>query len=88
MCSLNLILYIHAALDEMKWWQITVMVIAVIFCLIGVVLWITVGAVVSNLPDNGKCFPFQSSKISLHGTRGKSTDNVGKKTPTHKYTYM
>ena len=45
----------HAALDEMKWWQIIVMVIAVILCLIGVVFWITVAAVVSNLPDNGKC---------------------------------
>ena len=38
-------------------------VIAVILCVIGVVLWITVGAVVNNPPDSSKrtSFPFPSS---------------------------
>ena len=47
----------------MNWWHIIVIVVAVIFCLIGVALWITVGAVVTNPPDASKCtgFPFQSS---------------------------
>ena len=49
-------------LDEMKWWHIIVIVVVVIF-LIGVVLWITVGAMVANPPDGSKCtsFSFQSS---------------------------
>ena len=68
------------------------MVITAIFCLIGVVLWITVGAVVNSPPNGSKCttFPFQSSLRSLHGTRGKSSDDVGKTIPTHmyRYTYM
>ena len=56
------------------------MVITAIFCLIGVVLWITVGAVVNNPPNDSKCtiFPFPSSLRSLHGTRGESNDDVGK----------
>ena len=41
-------------LDDLKWWHIIVMVIAAILCLIGVVLWITVGAVVNSSPDDGK----------------------------------
>ena len=63
------------------------MVIVAILCIIGVVLWITVGAVVSNLPDDSKftSFPFQSSKISLHGD--KSNDDVSKTSPTHIYRY-
>ena len=38
-------------------------VIVALLCVIGVVLWITVGAVVTNPPDDSKCtsFPFQSS---------------------------
>ena len=42
-------------LDELKWWHIIVMVVTVGFCLIGVVLWITVGAVVNNPPNDSKC---------------------------------
>ena len=34
------------------------MVVAAIFCLIGVVLWIIVGAVVTNSPDGSKCTSF------------------------------
>ena len=61
MCSITFIFL--PLLDDMKWWYIIVMVIAAIFCLIGVVLWITVGAVLTNPPDGNKCgsFPFQSS---------------------------
>ena len=45
----------------MKWWHIIVMVVAAILCLIGVVLWITMGVVLTNPPDGSKCtsFPFQ-----------------------------
>ena len=53
-------------LDKMKWWHIIVIVVAAILCLIGVVLWITVGAVVTNPPGDSKCttsFSFQYSKI-------------------------
>jgi len=61
MCSLITLLML--LLDKMKWWHIIVIVVAAIFCLIGVVLWITVGAVVTNPPDGSKCtsFSLQSS---------------------------
>ena len=51
-------------LDEMKWWLIIVIVVAAIFCLIGVLLWITVGAVVTNPPDDSKCTSFPSKAPS------------------------
>ena len=72
-------------LDEMKWRLITVIVVAAIFCLIGVVLWITVGAVVTNPPDDGKCtsFPFQSSFPFLPQLMGQEGRDVSKTTPTH-----
>ena len=73
-------------LDEMKWRLIIVIVVAVIFCLIGVVLWITVGAVVTNPPDGSKCttsFPFQSSFPFLPHLMGREGRDVAKTTPTH-----
>jgi len=50
-----------------------VIVIAAIFCLIGVVLWITVGAVVTNPPDDSKCtsFPFKVLDLILYEAREK-----------------
>ena len=69
----------------MKWWLIIVIVVAAILCLIGVVLWITVGAVVTSPPDDSKCtsFPFQSSFPFLPHLMGQEGRNVGKTTPTH-----
>ena len=77
-------------LDDMKWWHIIVMVIAAILCLIGVVLWITVGAVATNPPDDSKRIltsPSKAPRFSLNWTTGNSSDNVDKTTPTHKYKY-
>ena len=80
MCSISFI-FLHL-LDDMKWWHIIVMVIAAIFCLIGVVLWITVGVVVTNPPDDSKCtsFPFQSSFPFLPHFMGQEGIET---TPTH-----
>jgi len=42
----------------MKWWVrilfVSLMTVAAVFLIAGVVLWITVGVVVSNPPNGGK----------------------------------
>ena len=88
MCSSNTLYYV-TLLDDMKWWHIIVMVIVVILCLIGVVLWITVGAVVTNPPDDSKytSFPFKVLDLILWNKREEYSDNVGKTTPTHMCSY-
>ena len=72
----------------MNWWHIIVIVVAAIFCVIGVVLWITVGAVVTNPPDGSKCtsFPFQCSNILTSWGR-EGVVMMLATPPTHKYNY-
>ena len=41
-----------------KWWQIVLIVIAAILFIIGIVLWVVVGVVVSNPLDGSKLFAF------------------------------
>ena len=46
---------------KMKWWQIVMIPIAAILCTIGIVLWIVVGVVVSNLLDGSKLLYFPAN---------------------------
>ena len=43
---------------KMKWWQIVLILIAAILFIIGIVLWIVVGVVVSNPLDGSKFLHF------------------------------
>ena len=57
MCTLMLthrIIILFSLADTVKLWQIALVVIAVIFCLLGVVLWIAIGVVVLNLSNGSK----------------------------------
>ena len=57
MCTLMLthhIIILFSLTDSVKLWQIALVVIAAIFCLLGVVLWIAVGVVVLNLSNGSK----------------------------------
>ena len=57
MCTLMLthhIIILFSLADTVKLWQIALVVIAAIFCLLGVVLWIAVGVVVLNLSNGSK----------------------------------
>ena len=57
MCTLMLthrIIILFSLADTVKLWQISLVVIAAIFCLLGVVLWIAVGVVVLNLSNGSK----------------------------------
>ena len=63
LCEYAIILAFMHPLDELKWWHIVVVVVTVVFCLIGVVLWITVGAVVNNPPNDSKCTTFKLFEV-------------------------
>ena len=56
---------------KMKWWQIVVILIAAILCIIGIVLWIVVGVVVSNPLDGSKllCFTANADNLYSHACR-------------------
>ena len=45
--------YSYSLADKVKWWHTLLAVIAPIFCVPGMVLWIVVGVVVSEPPDDG-----------------------------------
>ena len=45
--------------DKVKWlkfWLVFLFVAGIIFCVIGVILWIIVGGVVANPPYGSKCY--------------------------------
>jgi len=62
MCTLMLthcIIILFSLADTVKLWQIALVVIAAIFCLLGVVLWIAVGVVVLNLSNGSKFLAYK-----------------------------